>query len=374
MATGVRTTARVGQGASASSAGVPPTSAPTNAPLFDEGVEGCQPEGDSSSETDSAEEACDQDMPDADEQDILGESGQKGSRGFKPLKRASYGKTGDSDFEIASMLCFTGGFLKKPVVLDIKRLHDTDMMWFSGRAPWVNQAATGKVKRRGNFEKGATRVKEDLCRAMTEAAQATQAHKVAAAASGREALNVAEDSDSSGSSGDEVVKRSIIKVDNLTRGKVLEIQLEGLKFKAVLVNKRMYVEARADVAKQIVQACLTATLQVVLAALAVDAPLPPASEQLTKAGDQAIEGSRVDNPGDKLIRFDTGRSCYEAVYADDEGVKRRSIKGLYVQCLDKRGKTLAPGECDSLMTRAHKKAKRSWNQLDKSDRPRYTLQ
>ena len=80
MATGVRTTARVGQGGSASSAGVPPTSAPTNAPLFDEGVEGCQPEVDSSSETDSAEEACDQDMPDADEQDILAESGHKGSR------------------------------------------------------------------------------------------------------------------------------------------------------------------------------------------------------------------------------------------------------------------------------------------------------
>ena len=172
-----------------------------------------------------------------------------------------------------------------------------------------------------------------------------------------------------------MVKRSIIKVDNLTRGKVLEIQLEGLKFKAVLVNKRMYVEARADVAKQIVQACLTATLQVVLddTALAVDAPLPPASEQLTKAGDQAIEGSRVDNPGDKLIRFDTGRSCYEAVYADDEGVKRRSIKGLFVKCQDKGGKSLPADACDALMTRAYKKAKRSWNQLDKSERPRFTL-
>ena len=136
----------------------------------------------------------------------------------------------------------------------------------------------------------------------------------------------------------------------------------------------MFVEARADVAKVIVDACLAATLQVVTEETSLDVDGPCSPKQLPALGDEASEGSRVDNPNGKLIQFDPKRGNYEVIYTDDEGVARRSIRGLAVKCQDNRGKSLPADACDELMTRAYNKAKQLWNQLDRSERPRFEVE
>ena len=147
------------------------------------------------------------------------------------------------------------------------------------------------------------------------------------------------------------------------------------------MKRRLYVEARADVAQTIVAACLKATLEVVKeeTKLEVEGPLP-ALQLVTVVGEDGPDGSkepkgpRVAKPSGKCIRFDSRRSCYEITYravADGESKTYRSIKGLHVKCQDKGGKRLTPEKCDELMTRVYEKAKKLWNESDQSKRARF---
>ena len=67
----------------------------------------------------------------------------------------------------------------------------------------------------------------------------------------------------------------------------------------------MFVEARADVARQIVEASIDATTSVVMEETANAVDAPQASKKPTELPDEDIEGSRVDNPSScKQIKFD----------------------------------------------------------------------
>ena len=121
--------------------------------------------------------------------------------------------------------------------------------------------------------------------------------------------------------------------------------------------------------RRIVAACLTATLEVVKEETEeVDAP---AGANAVDVKDQEYEGSVVDNHNNKQIRFCMKRSCYEVIFRDVDGAIRRSIRGLQVKRELGRGKFLSPEKLDVLMTRVYEIAKQLWNDLDKSERPRY---
>ena len=209
--------------------------------------------------------------------------------------------------------------------------------------------------------------------------RAAREQKVKAAAAGRDLLDLGDDSDSSASSAESDNGRKP-KVDNPLEGTLHNVHYRGAKFKTLVMKRRLYVEARADVAQTIVAACLKATLEVVKeeTKLEVEGPLP-APQLVTVVGEDGPDGSkepkgpRVANPSGRCIRFDSRRSCYEITYvADVDGVSvsHRCIKGLLVKCQDKGGKRFTPEKCDEQMTRAYEKAKKLWNESDQSDRAR----
>ena len=375
MAIRARATALVVQEGSASSTGPARSSAQTKGRCVDEDnagsstPAGCQPVPNSAGQSGA---------------------GCNGPDSFKAAKRARYNRAGAVEFEMGSKTCFKGGFLLKSTCLNTSIFHGIEMMKVGGREEWLCQAATGNAQKRGSFEQGVSKVKEQLFAAIVDASVAAREQKIKAATSGRELLDLpASESDSSSSSGESGKGRKP-KVDNSSAGTIHNVQLGGTKFKALVLRKRMYVEARADVAQRIVYACCVAASEVekekkmledAADAAASAAALAAAAAQLvTVEGAGGPEGSqeptvkRVDNLSGKCIRFDTRRSCYEIIYGAEisgEMKVQRSVKGLYVKSSARGGKKLTLQECDEQMIRAHEKAKKLWNELDRTQRKRY---
>ena len=136
-------------------------------------------------------------------------------------------------------------------------------------------------------------------------------------------------------------------------------------------------------AQTIVAACLKATIEVIKEETRLELegpPPPPLAETVPGAngpdGSKEPDQSRVANPSGKIIRFDPRKGCYEITYvekADGENVLRRSIKGLHVKCHNKAGARLTEEKCTEAMHRACEKAKKLWNQSDRSERARFEL-
>ena len=166
MSTRVRAAGSVGEQGKSSSAGLTSNSAAKVTPSVRSGGGGCQPQLSSDSDTDDGEEASQQDTRTKEEHDR--------SDLFKPGKRSRYAQARQVDFEIVTRKCLKGGWLRKPVILETTEFDGTDMMKVTGRENWLCQAATGQVIRRGSFETGVCRVKEQLGQAIAEAASAIQ--------------------------------------------------------------------------------------------------------------------------------------------------------------------------------------------------------
>ena len=297
---------------------------------------------------------------------------------FTPVKRSRYDKTGTAEFSMHERLCFKGGFLLKECILPTKYFGDDRMMKGGGREDWLVSSAAGKVERRGSFEKGVLHVKRDIIAAIAIAASEARGGKVKAAAVGRNQLDIPTDSDSSSASGEEDEGKQQEKVDNPLDGVVHTVDYRGLNFKAVLLGRLLYVETRADVAKRIVGACLKASLAVIKEETRqeLQGPHPAPLVDTAPGQDEVPDGSREPdqsrfaNPSGKSIRFDPKRCCYEISYVEKpNGPLRRCIKGLKVT--KPKGKAaFSPLECEENMARAFEKAKKLWNELDKSDLPR----
>ena len=120
---------------------------------------GCQPKAVDSREGDSDEEGC---QPEGL---------------FTPGKRARYDKTGSVPFEILNLKSFKGGFLQSPIILKTVPFGETDMLRVNPREEWLAQAATGKVVRRGSWEKAVTRVNDQLDKAIAAAATGKEVKK-----------------------------------------------------------------------------------------------------------------------------------------------------------------------------------------------------
>ena len=218
---------------------------PSEAPSENDAQAGCQPdcpEDSSSSDKDSEEEAGEHEIPSTwfdSPKDSAEEAGHHVR--FTPGKRKRYDQAGKADFEIKERLCFKGGFLQKPIVLDIvsydtERAEDKlDMLKVTGRAEWLCQAATGQVTQRGSFEAGVANVKVQLGQAIAQPASAIRLKKLSNAVTSR--LNVVEDSDSSSASIERRKpggKRSKIRVDNPPQRQIHDIKFGGATFKAVV--------------------------------------------------------------------------------------------------------------------------------------------
>ena len=301
---------------------------------------------------------------------------------YAAVARKRYDKTGKSVFFVGNRYCFKGGYLGKECILPTICFGEMQMMKVGGREDWIVSSATGKVERRGSFEKGVLRCKKDIIAAIAIAASAARGGKVQAAAAGRNLLDIPSDSDSSSTSGDEDEGKQQETVDDPLdlEGVVYLVDYRGLKFNAVNTGRLLYVEARADVARRIVTACLTASVAVIKEDTRpeVEGPAPAPLADTSPAQGEVLAGSiepnqsRVANPKGKSIRFDVRRSCYEISYVEEQGGHvHRCVKGLRVATKDKNKVPLAPLLVEVNMARTFEKGKNLWNTMDMSDLPRF---
>jgi hypothetical protein len=308
-------------------------------------------------------------------------SGCEGTHPIKAWKFRRFDKQASIQYEICDRPCFRGGFLREPVYIETKKISGTVMMLISSRAPWISAAATGKGLTRGAFTQGVCAVKTRLTKAVDIAAVAAHIANKAAASTGRDILGLSDDdSDSSKSSEGSGIDRKPGVVNPMART-LLDIEYNGITFKARARRNQLYVEARAAVAETIVAACLDEMLAIVKADTMPDVAAPSIASELDTVHEERVPAETrrpvftgVANPtGKKKIRFDDTNKRYEIMYTPKDGDKlsmRRSVKGLGVKTCYK-GVKRTQEEFAKAMDAALREAKKLWNELDGSDAERF---
>ena len=299
---------------------------------------------------------------------------------FKPVKRRRYEKAGTVKFEMKDRKVFRGGFLADDIIIDTKMVGAIEMMRVSTRELWLNTAATGRAERRGAFESGVMKAKATLTAAIAAAANVARMAKINAASAGRDLLDIPDDPDSSSESGAEE-NSSKAKVVNPPDGTPYTVKFEGLEFQAACIERKLYVEATAAVAEKIVDGCIRATDEVLKEETkkALESPLPaaPAVDHAAKIVadgkkepyESLVAKSGTASPNDKCVRHCATRGCYEIIYTNDKDiVGSRSVTGLKVKYSGEDKVKLK-----AALSKAHEKAKKLWDKLDHSKRPRYSM-
>ena len=178
------------------------------------------------------------------------------------------------------------------------------------------------------------RVKTQLVAAIVDASSAARVQKVKAAAAGRDFLDLGDDSDSSASS-EESDKGRKPKVDNPLEGTLHNVQYRGAKFKAIVMRRWMYVEARAEVAQTIVSACLESTFEVVKEETMNEVAGPSLAKPLvTVLGGDGPNGSKVSD----VSKEPDGSKVHEGSEAPD-GSQEPERSGLPTPAASAYGST-----------------------------------
>lgn len=161
---------------------------------------------------------------------------------FTAGKRERFSKSGDEDFVVSRQVTIKGGFLAEPLPIKTIMVEGTEMMDVRSREPWLSGTATGMLHRRDQaFELAAKAVRVELVQAMVLEVAKQKWAAIDAAASGRRALGV--EDDSSSESGESPQKRARGKcqphmqpatVDNM---QLVEIEYGGIRFKACKAKK-----------------------------------------------------------------------------------------------------------------------------------------
>ena len=152
---------------------------------------------------------------------------------------------------------------------------------------------------------------------------------------------------------------------------LVSIEYEGVRFKACSGRKKTFVEARSDVAKVIVAACLDRTATTLLNTTNKIMTRKP-NEGCQPKGDADGEGCKPTDPNN--IGFKVAKSTYEVTYIADDGTKKRTVKGLKVPSSDQKGRPLGPDVYDENLRRIYRVAQAMWNELDRSEEPRFVLE
>ena len=152
---------------------------------------------------------------------------------------------------------------------------------------------------------------------------------------------------------------------------LVSIEYQGGRFRACKGRKTCFVEARADVAKAIVTACLDRTEATLLDAAKKSMGMKPREGCQPKGDDEGEVCQRKDG---KTVGFQAAQSMYEVKDTAEDRRPRRAIKGLKVKSTDKKGRPLLPEVYDEELKRIYRLAQTMRNELDKSDEPRFVLE
>ena len=95
--------------------------------------------------------------------------------------------------------------------------------------------------------------------------------------------------------------------------------------------------------------------------------------QSLKRRRERAEAELEESSGDQRVKWDFAANAWEVVYRDANGCKHRTKSGFHVARVGLLGNKLLPAEYRSNRVQLETAAKKKWNLLDCSDRPRFAL-
>ena len=154
-----------------------------------------------------------------------------------------------------------------------------------------------------------------------------------------------------------------------------KIDYHSVKFFACRGPEQVFVQARADVAKAIVNACLTRAEASFVET--TDACMDRGQKHGgdPKQGCQPEGGeAKTKEPKDgKRITYLTRSNSYQVTWEDGDGKLHRFQKGLSVPSIDGKNRPLSADVFKAEMNKTFRQAMQVWNEMDRSGKPRFVL-
>ena len=99
---------------------------------------------------------------------------------------------------------------------------------------------------------------------------------------------------------------------------------------------------------------------------------PEVAKRKAERSENRREGSSPTGSQKKAVRWCAARDRYIIYYTNSEGESKQYSQGLAPKVQNESGRALSKAEYAAELKRVWAKARRTWNELDKSDKPRLT--
>ena len=285
------------------------------------------------------------------------------------VKRRRYDQQGHVDLDIEDRPCLVGRHLKEPVCLPTVVIEGTNFVRCRTREAWLHMVMSGRVC--SDFLGAAIALTTNSIRIKAAAALKEDVETVRqAAATGRNALGLDDDSDDS----DPDAQPASSARRRLPRGscaepksaKTVSVSVHGKQLKVFLKGKTLWVDCDSE--------CVNALCDEVALHL-----VPEALRAAREAARESREAELKSNPSalldgsDKNIRFLPSRDCLMVKYTALDGSVKHHSKGLHIPTRTPYGEVMDADAYQAQLQQKIIEARQWWNEFDQSDRQRYVV-
>ena len=278
----------------------------------------------------------------------------------KGVRRDVITKDGDQPrpIEVCEVKAIRGGMCKKLMLLPIKLIAGECYAHVSTQSEWLNKVVGGGSRGVLSCNKSVTELLDEIKEAKMKALKSVAGAEAVAtedvietSVSGRAALGLSDSEvEDSPSLELETPVKAPRRQRRITKASALDVEVRGRQL-TVLNNMRenWVLEALlADAVAMFMEAH----------AVVVAKPLKPAADN--------VEG---EDKGRVAYLF--GEGCFQVSYMDATGKRCSTKKGFKVPSVDLQNEPLSREEWQLQLRRVRELTRKSWNELDKSDKPRF---
>ena len=280
-----------------------------------------------------------------------------------PARKRRYDGEGSVQFEVAPCLCLMGKYLKDPVCLTTKEFDGVMFLRLGAKEAWLHMVLSGRVRSTdlpGAIISVTNSLKSMISTQTALIEQSREEEGRRATEAGRKALGLDDDSSDSDHDAPAASRRKQRRQrrDIPRKVRMFSVTVQGITMKALTVKRTLWVECSV--------AC-------------VDAVCAEVTDHLVPRALREARKTKVARPTDKQmladcegrVRFVAEMNSLLVMYRHDDGSNRK--KELTIPIRKPFGVMMSPEEYAATMREQIVEAKKHWNILDKSDRPRFPI-
>lgn len=292
--------------------------------------------------------------------------------GAMPRRRCSQE---EAPLLVADRPCIVGGKSGKAEVLPLETVDARDCVAICAFEPWLNRVLTGQS--RGECAEVVSRFVAEVYKELgCEVCSKTSDDDAGAgaswregsgcdeAATGRAALGLDSDSDCE--------ELAAAGSGSVTRQRSFGARAVPAAWATVRIRGQEITVRRRPRGRGVLLPVLGPDLPAALTLMRADLREGSGSE-VSPTKRQRVDRAAVDLlPSDKgCVIWMAAQSSWQVVYRDEAGVTRRTRQHLAVPAVNAAGRRLSPEECEASRRSLLLCARRRWNELDRSSRPRF---